>query len=88
MSGQPTITSVTNSASSLPQIAPNTWVTITGSSLASTTDTWNNSIVNGALPTHLDGVSVTIGGKPAYINYISPGQINWSRQTLAPARPR
>ena len=76
VAGQPTITSVTNSASALPQIAPNTWVTIIGSSLASTTDTWNNSIVNGALPTHLDGVSVTIGGKQAYINYVSPGQIN------------
>jgi uncharacterized protein (TIGR03437 family) len=83
-SGQPTITSVTNSASSLPQIAPNTWVTIIGSSLASTTDTWNNSIVNGALPTHLDGVSVTIGGKQAYINYVSPGQINLVAPDVSP----
>lgn len=82
--GQPTITSVTNSASSLPQIAPNTWVTITGSGLASTTDTWNNSIVNGALPTSLDGVHVTIGGKPAYINYISPGQINLVAPDVSP----
>jgi uncharacterized protein (TIGR03437 family) len=33
---------------------------------------------NGTLnmPTSLDGTSVTIGGAPAYINYISPGQIN------------
>ena len=83
-SGQPTITSVTNSASSLPQIASNTWVTITGSSLASTTDTWNNSIVNGALPTNLDGVHMTIGGKPAYINYISPGQINLVAPDISP----
>lgn len=28
------------------------------------------------LPTLLDGVSVTIGGKPAYIYYISSGQLN------------
>jgi uncharacterized protein (TIGR03437 family) len=83
-SGQTTITSVTNSASSLPQISPNTWVTITGTNLASTTDTWNNSIVNGALPTHLDGVSVTMGGKPAYINYISPGQINLVAPDVSP----
>jgi uncharacterized protein (TIGR03437 family) len=86
MAGQPTITSVTNSASALPQIAPNTWVTITGSSLASTTDNWNNSIVNGALPTHLDGVSVMIGGKPAYINYISPGQINLVAPDVSPGQ--
>jgi uncharacterized protein (TIGR03437 family) len=65
----------------LPDISPNSWVTIMGSSLASTTDTWNNSIVNGALPTSLDGVSVMIGGNPAYVSYISPGQIN----VVAPA---
>jgi uncharacterized protein (TIGR03437 family) len=76
VAGQPTITSVVSSASLLPNIAPNSWVTIMGSSLASTTDTWNNSIVNGALPTSLDGVSVSIGGTPAYVSYISPGQIN------------
>jgi hypothetical protein len=67
--GQPTITSVVNAASLLPDIAPNSRVTIMGSSLSSTTDTWNKTIVNGALPTSLDGVSVMIGGKSAYISY-------------------
>ena len=79
--GQPTITSVVGSASLLPDISPNSWVTIMGSTLASTTASWNNSIVNGALPTSLDGVSVMIGGNPAYVSYISPGQIN----VVAPA---
>jgi uncharacterized protein (TIGR03437 family) len=32
--------------------------------------------VNGRLPTSLDGVSVTINGKPAFVEYISPTQIN------------
>ncbi len=82
--GQPTVTSVVNAASLLPNIAPYTWVTILGSSLASTTDNWNNSIVNGALPTSLDGVSVTIAGLPAYINYISPGQINLIAPQVSP----
>lgn len=75
-SGQPTITSVVNSASMLPMIAPNSFFTIMGTSLSSKTDTWNNAIVNGALPTTLDGVSVMIGGQPAYLSYVSPGQIN------------
>jgi uncharacterized protein (TIGR03437 family) len=75
-SGQPSVASVVNAASNLPSISPNSWITIIGSNLASKTDTWNNSIVNGALPTSLDGVSVMIGGSPAYISYISPGQIN------------
>ncbi len=76
VAGQPNIASVVNAAGLLPSISPNTWVTITGSNLASQTDTWNNSIVNGTLPTTLDGVKVTIGGQPAYVEYISPGQIN------------
>lgn len=74
--GQPTITSVVNAASLVSNISANTWITITGTSLASTTGTWGNSIVNGALPTSLDGVSVSIGGVPAYISYVSPTQIN------------
>jgi uncharacterized protein (TIGR03437 family) len=44
--------------------------------LASQTDDWGKSIVNGQFPVALDGVSVTIGGTPAYVNYISAGQIN------------
>jgi uncharacterized protein (TIGR03437 family) len=32
--------------------------------------------VNGALPTLLQGVSVTVNGLPAYVDYVSPTQIN------------
>jgi uncharacterized protein (TIGR03437 family) len=74
---------VVNGASFQPGVAANSWVTIQGTNLAPKTDDWSNSIVNGALPTSLDGVSVSIGGKPAYIYFISPGQIN----VLAPNVP-
>jgi len=67
---------VVNGASFQPGIVPNSWVTIAGTHLASKTDNWNNSIVNGQFPTELDSVGVTIGGKPAYIYFISSGQIN------------
>ncbi|HTB20031.1 MAG TPA: IPT/TIG domain-containing protein [Bryobacteraceae bacterium] len=67
---------VVNGASYQPGVVPNSWVTILGTGLASKTDDWTNSIVNGQFPISVDGVSVTIGGKPAYISYISPGQIN------------
>jgi len=73
----PSISSVVNGASFQTPIVPNSWATILGSSLASVTDSWNNSITNGKLPTTLDGVKVTIGGQPAYLAYISPGQINF-----------
>ncbi len=74
---------VVNGATFQPGVVANSWVTIQGAGLAAKTDDWSNSIVNGALPTSLDGVSVSMGGKPAYIYYISPGQLN----VLAPDVP-
>jgi uncharacterized protein (TIGR03437 family) len=65
-----------NGASFQPGIAPSTWATIQGENLASTTATWDSSIVNGNLPTALAGVSVTFGSRPAYVQYVSPTQIN------------
>jgi uncharacterized protein (TIGR03437 family) len=67
---------VVNGASFLPGVVPNSWITIQGTNLASTTDTWANSIVNGKLPTTVDNVSVSVGGQAAYVYYISPTQIN------------
>ena len=73
----PAITAVENGASFLAGFAPNAWFTITGSNLASVAgDTWQNSITGGQLPISLDGVSVTVGGQPAYVQFVSPDQIN------------
>jgi uncharacterized protein (TIGR03437 family) len=52
-------------------IQPSEWVSIYGTNLASSTVTWN-----GNFPTSLGGTSVTIGGKAAYLWYVSPTQIN------------
>ena len=72
-----TANAIVNGASFQPNIAPNTFITITGQNLASTTRTWGAAdFVNGNPPTTLDGVSVTINGKAAYPYYISPTQIN------------
>ena len=79
----PVITSVVNGASFRPGVVANSWVTIQGTGLAPKTDDWTNSIVNGALPTSVDGVSVTMGGKPAYVYFLSSGQLN----VLAPDLP-
>lgn len=82
---KPTITSdagVVNGASFEPGIAQNSWVTIRGTALSSTTRVWGSGDINdGRLPTSLDNVSVTINGKAAYVQYVSPSQIN----VLAPA---
>ena len=71
------ITAVVNGASFQQPFVPNSWATIVGSSLAPFNDTWANHIVAGRLPTVLDGVSVSVGGQPAYLYYISEGQINF-----------
>ena len=68
---------VVNAASYQPGVSAGSWVTIQGSNLAGNTRGWNaGDFVSGALPTQLDGASVKIDGKPAYVAYISPAQIN------------
>jgi uncharacterized protein (TIGR03437 family) len=67
---------VVNGASFQPGIVPNSWITIQGANLSSTTNTWDKAIVDGKLPTSLDGVSVSVGGKPAYVYFVSASQIN------------
>ena len=52
-------------------IQPGGWASIYGTNLASGTATWK-----GEFPTSLGGTSVTINGKPAYLSFVSPGQIN------------
>jgi uncharacterized protein (TIGR03437 family) len=52
-------------------IQSGSWISIFGSNLAGATTVWN-----GDFPTNLGGVTVTIDGKPAYIWFVSPSQIN------------
>jgi uncharacterized protein (TIGR03437 family) len=58
-------------------IAPQAWVEIYGERLAQSVATWDSTpIGSGGAPTELAGVRVTVGGRPAYLSYVSPGQIN------------
>ena len=75
----PVLSLVANAAGESLMIAPNTWVEIKGSNLAPTGDSriWETSdFVGGTMPTQLDGVSVTVNSRSAYVYYISPTQIN------------
>ncbi len=75
----PVISLVANAAGENPVIAPNTWVEIKGTHLAGSGDTrvWQSSdFHDNQLPVSLDGVSVTVNGKAAYVYYISPTQLN------------
>jgi uncharacterized protein (TIGR03437 family) len=82
VTNKPMITGVVNGASFGNTIEAGSWVTIFGSNLAPSTiatgRTWNpaTEIMNGILPTALDGVSVSINGKDAAISYLSNTQLN------------
>jgi uncharacterized protein (TIGR03437 family) len=58
-------------------IAPGSWIEIYGQNLAPDARSWAGGDFSGSsAPTSLDGVKVTIGGQPAYVAYISAGQVN------------
>jgi len=60
------------------------WLQIKGSNLAPATGTWLDADFNeGVANPSVGGVSVSINGKPAFVEYISPTQIN----VQAPADP-
>lgn len=55
----------------------NMYVEIYGVNFARTARLWSGADFSGSnAPTSLDGVSVTVNNKPAFIYYVSPGQIN------------
>jgi uncharacterized protein (TIGR03437 family) len=78
----PTITGIGVSGGGS-SIAQNAWVSIYGIDLAPASLglsglTWSNapSFASGQMPTVLDGVTVTVNGKPAYLYYVSGSQVN------------
>jgi uncharacterized protein (TIGR03437 family) len=59
-------------------LAPGTWMEIYGTNLANVvSQTWGGADFKGnAAPTALGATTVTIGGLPAFIDFVSPGQVN------------
>lgn len=76
---------VVNAASFREGFAPGSWVTILGTELAGVSRQWRAAdIVAGKLPVELDGVEVRFNGKPGYVAYVSPGQINVLAPEVSP----
>ena len=58
-------------------VAPGSWIEIYGANLSATSRPWATSDFSGVnAPTKLDGVGVTVGGKSAFVDYISGTQVN------------
>jgi uncharacterized protein (TIGR03437 family) len=80
----PLITGVTDGAAFGPGFANGSWLTITGYDLAGTTRIWEGKDFQGdRLPTALDGTSVVVFDRAAYVYFVSPTQLN----VLAPDNP-
>src|SRR5450432_2449241 len=77
--GAPTIAAVQSAGgfNANAGLASGTWLEIFGTGLATTTRTWGGDDFKGSnAPTTVDGVSVTVNGIPAYVAFVSPGQVN------------
>jgi uncharacterized protein (TIGR03437 family) len=63
---------------SSPNTAPASWLVMYGVNLATIqAQTWASADFSGIqAPTALAGTTVTIAGLPAYVDYVSPGQVN------------
>jgi uncharacterized protein (TIGR03437 family) len=61
-------------------IAYGSWIEIYGSNLAADTRSWATSDFSGPngvnAPTSLDRTAVTVAGQSAFVDFISPGQVN------------
>jgi uncharacterized protein (TIGR03437 family) len=64
----------------LSAVGPGSWIEIYGTNLASTTREWGASDFTGTnnatAPTQLSNTTVSIGGQPAFVEFISPTQVN------------
>ncbi len=71
---------------SFTSIAPASWMVMYGINLATVqSQVWDSYFQGNSAPTTLGGTSVTIGGLPAYVSYVSPGQVNVQVPSGVPA---
>jgi uncharacterized protein (TIGR03437 family) len=77
--GPPTISGAISAGAfgAFPTFGPGSWVEIYGTNFAVGAQTWGLADFTGPnAPIKLGGTSVSIGGRPAFVDYISPTQVN------------
>jgi len=75
----PTITSVITAGAfgAFNTFSPGSWIEIYGTNFSAGTQQWQGGdFIGGIAPTALSGLTVSIGGRQAFVNYVSPTQVN------------
>jgi uncharacterized protein (TIGR03437 family) len=75
----PTVTSVISAGAfgAFPTFAPGSWIEIYGTNFAVGTQEWAGGDFDSVFaPTKVGGVTVSIGGRNAFVRYVSPTQVN------------
>lgn len=75
----PAITSVISAGAfgAHPTLAPGSWIEIYGNNFSVGNQEWGGGDFDGGFaPTKMGGVTVSIGGRMAFVQYVSPTQIN------------
>jgi uncharacterized protein (TIGR03437 family) len=75
----PTISAggIVNAVSGAAGVTPGSWISIYGAGFSTAARTLAAAdLVDNTIPTSLGGVSAQVGGKAAYIGYVSPTQLN------------
>ena len=74
----PTITDVISASAfgAFSAVSPGGWIEIYGWNLAPNTQSWADAFTGNDAPTMLNGVSVSIGGQAAFVDYISSTQVD------------
>ncbi len=74
----PGIATVIGAATYLPKAAPAAYCSIMGAGFTDQAATdWSSSITGSTLPASVGGISVSVNGTPAYVEYVSATQINF-----------
>jgi uncharacterized protein (TIGR03437 family) len=79
-SSSPSIAALVSASAFNPQggLASGTWLEMYGSNLSTTSRSWTGDDFKGSrAPTSLDGLTVTVNGIPVFIDFVSPGQVNF-----------
>jgi len=75
----PTITQVISAGAfgAFTSFSSGSWIEIYGTNFAVGQQTWASGDFDGAFaPTKMGGVNVSIGGRPAFVSFVSPTQVN------------